>query len=166
MDLFMVLKVCKQCYRVVVMNLTAKQKGRLCKNICVTGNLPELYTHMTLELEVRNTVVTDYKMELTEKNIKILQKNDVDVETYEKALSVHQELKADNYDWFVYKYESYQLYKKLPFKKADKLHKAIIGKAADDARIDAINSIIISKTRNLHTAEYQISDYIGLFLEV
>lgn len=163
MDLYMVIKVCKQCYRIVVMNLTAKYNGKNRKNICIVGNLPELYYGMTISLDLRNNVAVNYNVTLTDKNIAILKKNGIDEAEYQKALNVHGQLKKENYDWNAYKYEISQVYKNLPFGKADKLHKIIVDNAIDENRLNAINDNIIKTARLQHKLAYSINDYVNFF---
>ena len=166
MTRYLIIKLCKQGYRFVAIDLDARNSGKNKKTLCVFGNLPELYPKMTVLLDQRNGAVTDYTVEMDEKNVKILEKNGVDVQKYEKALEIHKVLKGKGYDWNIYKTGAAALYNHYSFNKADYLHSVIYNDAADKVRLNVICSSIMKRIRLMHLSDYSIDDYLNGFNEI
>ena len=162
----MIIKVCKQCYRVIAINLTAQNSGKYKKSVCLTGNLPELYNRMVVNFELHYDNVTDYEIKLTDKNKAILEKNGVDTDEYERALRIHKELKTEKVDWYIYKSEPGKLYRFLEFGKADRLHKVIYNNATDKARLNEINRLILKKSRFKHTPQFSMDEYLKMYEDI
>ena len=165
----MVLKVCKQCKRFVFLNLETKKK------ICASGNLPELYHGMIIEIELGQKIsktiysVTNYclKNNNKQKNEEILKKNDIDVTQYSKSVLVHQFMKNEGVTWDIASNHNYnQLYNKLTFKKADKIHLLRENNVIDKCRLNAINTQIIKKARQKRKISYNLNEYLSYFSTV
>ena len=118
------------------------------KAMYVTGNIPELYHGMIIDLELdNNNIVLDYYLEMSGKNISALARASVNPDEYSAVLERHQILKENGIGWNAARLSLSDIYKTLPFGEADKLHKEMINNAKEPTRIMAINDRIIKNAR-------------------
>lgn len=151
---------------VIVLNLEKNSSEKKKRSVCVSGNLPELYHGMCIDLELDGTKAIDYELVLSPENIASLRKNNVDVEEYKKVLEKHSNLKRNGYSWKVAKSEISKVYECLPFSDADKVHKEIVNNAQDPCRINAINRKVVETARRKRKITYKIEEYLSYFSEV
>ncbi len=166
MNNYLVIKVVQQYCRIVVVSL-GKTSHR--KKLCVTGNLPELYKGLTISLELHGadeTAVTDYRLNLTEKNLAVLTRNRVNTENYRNFLEHHMKLKEKGITWRTVATEISSLYEKMPFHDADRIHKEIVDDAKEETRLKAISKQILETARKRRKINYQIEEYLSYFDEV
>mgnify|MGYP000848409568 FL=1 len=133
------------------------------KSIRVVGNIPELYHGMTIMLELKGNIVQDYKLVLNEKNLKALEKAQINTELYAAILERHTQLKKDNIGWNAAKLTLDDIYKVFPFDEADKIHKKMVDNPTEKTRIEAINRKIIEMARNRKKIAYKIEEYLSYF---
>lgn len=168
MNMYMVIKVTRQSknsHCAVFLHLEGKYKVHL------SGNLPDLYNGMFIQLDVPkgSKIVEDYELALTDKNIAILEKNEVDIEAYSKTLEAHTRLKSKGISWYIASCdnsESGSVYDKLPFPEADKVHKEMVDNPKDENRLKAINREIVEEARADRKIEYAIQEYFSYFDDV
>lgn len=155
------------CRSAVVLPLGSQAKASAKKNFRVVGNIPELYHGMFIDLELNEKKeVLNYSLVLNDKNIKALEKANVDPEEYRAILERHTVLKKDGVGWNVAQMDIKDIYTALPFGQADKLHKEMINDAAEPTRIEAINRKIVANARNRRKIAYKIEEFLGYFDEV
>lgn len=153
------------CRSAVVLSLSDKTKGK--KSFRVVGNIPELYHGMIIGLELdEKKNALEYSLVMNDKNIAALEKANVDPEEYRAILDRHTVLKNEGVGWNVAQMDIKDVYKVLPFAKADKLHKEMIDNASEPTRIEAIGKKIIKKARERRKIAYKIEEYLGYFDEV
>lgn len=150
----------------IVLDLAKPSTGAKNKSVCISGNLPELYHGMVIGLELEGTKVIDYSLELSSKNIAVLQKNEINIKQYAETLENHKSLKQQGYSWEIAKAEMPKVYESLPFCDADKVHKKIVNNAQDPCRITAINKKVVESARRHRKIRYQIEEYLSYFDEV
>lgn len=168
MNMYMVLKVTRQSknsHCAVFLDMDKKYKVHLC------GNLPDLYNGMFIKLEVQKgeKVVEDYELTLTEKNLKILEKNEVNIEEYSRTLEAHSRLKSKGISWYIASSDNSEegnVYDRLPFSEADKVHKEMVDNPKDESRLRAINREIVEEARRDRKIEYAIQEYFSYFDDV
>ncbi len=130
----------------------------------VTGNIPELYHGMFIEMELDEAnCVVDYELVLGEKNLQALEKAGVNTEEYQAILERHTILKKDGVGWNVAKLGLDEIYSVLPFGEADRVHKEMLDNASEPTRVEAINRKIIENGRNKRKIAYKIEEYLGMF---
>lgn len=167
MNKYMVLTVTKQSktlHSAIFVSLDTKKKAHL------RGNLPDLYTNMVIGLCVDGVNVTDYELELTEKNIACLNRFNIDVEKYRRTLRAHLRLKEKGVTWYVASLdntsEDENVYDALPFPEADKVHKEMINNPTDAKRLRALNKETLEIARNTHRKiAYKVDEFLGYFSE-
>lgn len=169
-DTYLVLKICKQGVRIVAINLSVKEK------VNIVGNLPELYHGMTIKIQAErreeydNTYKTlkciDYELSLTPKNVAQLEKKEIDVEKYGRILNVHKQFKDEGLVWKTAATETGLLYSRLPFDRADKIHRLLVDDPNDDARIKAISRKVIETGRAKNKITYGIDEYLTMFDDI
>lgn len=167
MNKYMVLTVTKQSktlHSAIFVSLDTK------KRVHLRGNLPDLYTNMTIGLCVDGINVTDYELELTEKNIACLNRYGIDVEKYRRTLRAHLRLKEKGVTWYVASLdntsEDENVYDALPFPEADKVHKEMINNPTDAKRLRALNKETLEIARNTHRKiAYKVDEFLGYFSE-
>ncbi len=171
MNMYMVLKATgkgNMSVRSAVVISLSKQcgKGRN-KSVYVTGNIPELYHGMFIELELDSSnIVLDYHLELSDKNTAVLAKENINLDEYRSVLERHSVLKNSGIGWNAARMSLSDIYKTLPFEEADKLHKEMINNAQELTRMTAINDRIINNARRKRKIAYQIDEYLGYFDDV
>lgn len=141
--------------------------GKKGKSVYVSGNIPELYQGMFIELELDDSNrVLEYNLVLSNKNIQALEKAGINPEEYRVILERHQILKQDGIGWNSAKISLDELYDALPFGEADKVHKEMVDNASEPTRVEAISKKIISNARNRRKIAYKVEEYLGYFDEV
>lgn len=159
MTTYMCLKAVGKSNAVVIdISIKGKQKGTF-----VSGNIPKLCHGMLINLELVGNTVVDYTLLLTQKNRDVLQKAKIDVEKYQETLNRHMMLKSEGITWEQAEQTVDDIYNKLPFGEADKLHKAIINNPTDPVRIKAINKRIVEGARRRRKIAYKIEEYLSYF---
>lgn len=144
----------------IVLQLNSKNK----KSIHVVGNIPELYHGMIIMLDIDTTgTVIDYALTLNTKNLQALEKAKINAKEYSAILERHLALKSEGAGWNMAKLGIDDIYKILPFKEADKMHKEMIDNASEPTRIEAINKKIIEGARNKRKIAYKVEEYLGYF---
>lgn len=162
---YLVTKVCQQCWRITVIPIgkTAVPGRRRTGHLCVTCNLPAVYPQMILNLELNGAEVVDYDMELSEKNVAVLQKHGVDRGTYAENLANHKKLKAKGFTWENAKVTLDMVYEKFSFREADMIHREMVNNAADTMRLNAINKNIIRIGREYRKIIYSMNEFFHFF---
>lgn len=163
---YLVTKVCQQCWRITVIQVgksAGQGKKRRSGHLCVTGNLPALYPQMILKLELNGTEAVDYDMELSEKNVAVLQKHGVNQGTYAENLANHKKLKEKGFTWENAKVKLDMVYEKFSFREADMIHREIVNNAADTMRLNAINKNIIRIGREYRKIIYSMNEFFKFF---
>jgi len=168
MDCYKVIKVKKGgIYQVV--NISAKSKVH--KSCLVRGNLPVLYPSMYINLDVDfldDNTVTDFKLNISESNQKVLIDNGIDYLEYIRTLNRYEAIREyfPNCNWDMATHSIRELYEILPFKDADALHHKMICSAIDKERIRGINTQIIQNARKNRTISYSFYEYMSMFESV
>lgn len=162
---YLVTKVCQQCWRITVIPIgkPAVPGRRRTGHLCVTGNLPAVYPQMIMNLEMNGAEVVDYDMELSEKNVAVLQKHGVDRGTYAENLANHKKLKAKGFTWENAKVTLDMVYEKFSFREADMIHREMVNNAADTMRLNAINKNIIRIGREYRKIIYSMNEFFHFF---
>lgn len=160
MQKYMVLKaIGLNARRVCLVNLSTKAK------ISATGNIPQFFHGMIVDLEVRDGKILNYAVEMNAKNRGILEKNEVDVSQYAEAIEIHQRLKKLDVSWKIAKSEMEQIYNNLPFRAADKVHKEMVNDPTDMQRLEALKREVLDTGRRHRTITYGIDEYLSYFDE-
>lgn len=136
----------------------------------ISGNLPDLYTNMIIQMTVKDGRAIDYELNLTEKNIACLQKYGIDVDKYRKTLNIHSQLKEDGAAWNIasvdMESENGDIYQCLPFAEADKVHRKMINNPTDAKRLQALNKETLEIARNGHRKiAYGVEEFLSYFSE-
>lgn len=129
----------------------------------MTGNLPALYPQMILKLELNGTEAVDYDVELSEKNVAVLQKHGVNQSTYAENLANHKKLKKKGFTWENAKVKLDMVYEKFSFREADLIHREFVNNAADTMRLNAINKNIIRIGREYRKIIYSMNEFFNFF---
>ena len=161
---YVVTKIIKQGQRITVVptdkSEKAKSKG---KQYCITGNFPALYPQMTVQFELQDMTMTDYHLELTERNKEKLQKHHIAESIYAETLAAHMKLKQYDFTWEDAKVGIDKLYDKFDFRDADVIHKTLVDNAVDKVRLNAINRNIIQAGRQHRKICYSMNDFFRYF---
>ena len=153
------LKKSKDGYFVLAKNINDDSK----KNTTLHGNIPKLYSGMTVEFECEDSKIVSYNVISSSRNIGILEKHINEIgstEDFFRRVDFHKEL-AD-----VRWYDMSKSYGELPFAKADRIAMHRGKKPTDKARIDFINRSILHGLRcnDIHT--FSLSDFIDAFRNI
>lgn len=164
---YLVTKICKQGQRITVIPLdksgTSGSRGKGRHHYCITGNFPALYPQMILQFELQNMTMTDYQLELTERNRGILLKHHVAEGIYAETLAHHQKMKQDGFTWEDAKVGTDKVYDRFEFYRADRIHKNLVNNATDEHRLNAINRNVIQTGRQHRKICYSMNEFFRYF---
>ena len=163
MDSYLILKVTRDeadSKTIVVRPLYTKGK-----TVAVGGNLPEVYKGMIINLELDGSYVRDYELMLTDKNVNLLKKYDVDIAKYTETLEKHRKLKGHKCGWGIAEGDVDRVYDILPFPQADYIHKEIADDPTAESRLNCISHKVREMERMRRKIEYGIDEYLSCFDE-
>ena len=140
--------------------------------LCVTGNLPELYQGMFIELSLdkaankKTYFVTNYKVDFDEeKTIAALKKAEVDVGTYRQTVENHEKFKDEGVSFKDMSKGIENIYAVKSFEKADRIHLEAVNDPLDPIRLKAIVDEIFEISRKQFIS-FDMENYINLFERV
>ena len=150
-------------FRTIIVKEASKKKG---VGRPVTGNLPLVFNGMTIELSLKDNFVLDYQLQLTSRNIAILDKNHEDIRKYSEALNRHAVLKGHKCGWSVAEQNLDKIYDMLPFKEADLVHKSLVDNPLDEKRLACISRTIREIARGHSEISYPLDKFLYYFERV
>lgn len=131
---------------------------------CITacGNIPKVPNGTNIDVTLNGTLIMGYRLRFTDRNKKIFEKKNINIEEFEKKMEIHQstgvlwrDIKGveNPYDYF-------------DFAKADAMFKQTGHSADERYRINAISREIVEYFRGLREWEYSVLDYLEAFRKV
>ena len=147
-------------------------KNYKANKLCVTGNLPELYQGMFIELTLdraenkKTSFVTNYKVDFDEeKTIAALKKAEVDVSTYRQTVENHERFKDEGISFKDVSKGIENIYGIKSFPQADRIHSEAVGDPLDPVRLKAIVNEIFTISRKQFIS-FDMDSYLDLFEKV
>ena len=155
---------------VIVVDLS--NKNYKANKMCVTGNLPELYQGMFIDLTLDNDYqkktrfVTNYKVDFSEeKTIEALKKADVNINSYRRNVEEHEIFKDEGISFKDLSKGIEHIYAIRPFPQADRVHAEMVDNPLDPVRLKAIISEMFAVTRKQFIS-FDMERYLDLFNNV
>jgi len=149
------------------------RRGRSCvvtrfgsgnKSMRVVGNIPYLVHGMCVSFDLSpDNYVRDYDLKMTQNNIEALEKSGINSEEYAVVLERHKKLKSEDVGWNVAKLSIDMIYKVLPFKQADRIHKEVVNDMEEETRMSAIQDEIINSARLRKQIAYNMQEFLSYF---
>ena len=165
METYVVLKVVKTegINTTVVIRPLSQRKG---VGVPATGNLPTVFKGLVFDMKVSNGYIEDYKLQLSPRNIKILEKNKVDVDKYTETLNIHAKIKGYRCGWSVAEKDISEIYNLLPFYRADLIHKEVVNDATDLNRLTHIAKMVRERGRIREKVSYSMQEFFTWIEEI
>ncbi len=134
----------------------------------VNGDLPLVYPNMFIALDVDKygTIVGSRLNIDNATNQKVLMHNGWELAKYAEVYERYENLRPFGYSWKVAEEAGKDLYGALSFVDADKIHRNVVNRPTDEARIKGINKAIIKRARQRRKIAYSLEEYLSLYNEI